>query len=194
VVDKIQFKFITNNKYIIPCGVNLELFKPLDPTSLKIKYKFSSKKRYILFSSRFNNKVKNWPLATQAIDSLNSNNIEVIELDGYSRLEVAELMNICDMALLTSVSEGSPQFIKEAMACNIPVVSTDVGDVKEVIGNTEGCYICSYDQKDVAEKIKMALEFGKRTKGRQRILELGLDSKTVADKIINVYKQVLNIK
>ena len=191
VVDKIQFKFITNNKYIIPCGVNLELFKPLDPTSLKIKYKFSSKKRYILFSSRFNNEVKNWILATQAIDSLNSNNIEVIELDGYSRLEVVELMNICDMALLTSVSEGSPQFIKEAMACNIPIVSTDVGDVKKVLGDTEGCYITSFDPQDVADNIQKALDFGKRTKGRERIIQLGLDSDTIVKKIIEIYKKMI---
>jgi len=70
----------------------------------------------------------------------------------------------------------------------------DIEYVKEVIGNTEGCYICSYDSKDVAEKIKAALDFGKRTNGRQRILELGLDSNTIANKIINVYKQVLNEK
>jgi len=55
------------------------------------------------------------------------------------------------------------------MACNLPIVSTDFGDVKEVIGNTEGCYITSFDPKDVAEKIGMALDFGKRTNGRECI-------------------------
>ena len=191
VKDKMQFKLITNNQYIIPCGVDLELFKPIKSRSLKIKYKLSSEKRYILFSSRFNNEVKNWPLAKKAIDSLNFNDIEIIELNKYSRLEVVELMNICDMALLTSISEGSPQFIKEAMACNIPIVSTDVGDVKEIFDDTEGCYITSFDPQNVADNIKKALNFGKCTKGRERIIQLGLDSDTVAKKIIEIYKKVI---
>ena len=77
--------------------------------------------------------------------------------------------------ILTSFSEGSPQIIKESMACNCPIVSTDVGDVRDVIGETEGCYICSYDPKDVADKIKLALTYSEekgRTNGRKRIIEL----------------------
>ena len=76
------------------------------------------------------------------------------------------------------------------MACNCPIVSTDVGDVKEVIGNTEGCYICSYDTGVVADKIKLALNFGKRTNGRKKIKHL--DQKIIAQKIIGVYNKVLN--
>jgi glycosyltransferase involved in cell wall biosynthesis len=97
---------------------------------------------------------------------------------------------------MTSISEASPQFIKEAMACNCPTVSTDVGDVKKLIGNTDGCYITTFDPEDVAEKVKMALEFRikyKQTNGRKRIIELGLDSETVAGKVIEVYKKVLKI-
>ena len=80
------------------------------------------------------------------------------------------------------------------MACNCPIVSTDVGDVRWVIGNTEGCYKCSYEPGDVAEKIKMALEFARtkgRTKGRQRIIELGLDSESIAKRIVEVYESVI---
>ncbi len=58
---------------------------------------------------------------------------------------------------MTSLWEGSPNAIKEAMACNIPIVSTDVGDVKDVIANTKGCYISSYDPKEFAHSIKKAL-------------------------------------
>jgi glycosyltransferase involved in cell wall biosynthesis len=99
-------------------------------------------------------------------------------------------MNAADVALMTSFSEGSPQFIKEAMACNLPIVSVPVGDVSEIMNHIDGCYICTYQKEDVAEKLKMALDFGKRTNGRHRILELGLDSETVAKKIIEVYQQL----
>ncbi len=77
------------------------------------------------------------------------------------------------------------------MACKCPIVSTDVGDVKDVIGNTEGCYLTKFDPQDVAEKIKIALEFGERTNGRERIIEAGLDSKTIAKRIVGVYRKVL---
>ncbi len=91
--------------------------------------------------------------------------------------------------MLTSYNEGSPNVIKEAMACNMPIVSTNVGDVKEVVGKTKGCYITSFEPEDVAEKIKLALEFGKRTIGRDDIKHL--ESSVIAKKIINVYKSVL---
>ena len=97
--------------------------------------------------------------------------------------------NASDLVLLTSFWEGSPNVIKEAMACNVPIVSTDVGDVKEVIGKTEGCYITSFDPEDVAEKIKLALKFGKRTTGIEDIKHL--ESSLIAKKIIKIYKSVL---
>jgi glycosyltransferase involved in cell wall biosynthesis len=80
------------------------------------------------------------------------------------------------------------------MACDCPIVSTDVGDVKEVIGNTDGCYISSFHPEEVVEKIRMAIKFGSTTRGRDRLIQLGLDSVTIADKIINVYQQVLEIE
>jgi teichuronic acid biosynthesis glycosyltransferase TuaC len=94
------------------------------------------------------------------------------------------------VVLLTSLWEGSPNVIKEAMACNTPIVSTDVGDVKEIIGKTEGCFITSFDPEDVSDKIKKALEFGKRTTGREDIKHL--ESGVVAKRIIAIYKNVLD--
>src|SRR5690606_30979119 len=96
--------------------------------------------------------------------------------------------------VLTSFMEGSPNVVKEAMACNCPIVATDVGDVKWVLGETEGCYIASFDPSDFAEKIKSALAFARqkgRTNGGQRITELGLDSETIAQRVLHVYKQVI---
>jgi teichuronic acid biosynthesis glycosyltransferase TuaC len=94
---------------------------------------------------------------------------------------------------MTSFNEGSPQFIKEAMVCGCPIVSTDVGDVSEIISQIEGCYLCSYDPCDVSQKIEKALSFNRRTIGRQRIIDLELDSETIAGEIYEVYKKVLKI-
>jgi teichuronic acid biosynthesis glycosyltransferase TuaC len=80
------------------------------------------------------------------------------------------------------------------MACNCPVVSTDIGDVKWLFGNTPGHYITSFNAKDIQEKLQAALEFSEeqgRTKGDQRIAELGLDSESIAEKIKGLYQEII---
>ncbi len=194
VSEKIIQTAKVKHKYsLIPCGVNTELFKPVDKQMARNELGLKTDEKLLLFAGSFDNPVKNSALALQAINLLPK--VRLIELKGYFRQEVTLLMNAVDVCLMTSLSEGSPQFIKEAMACNSPIVSVDVGDVKEVIGETEGCYICSYDPKDVAEKITRAIEFAenqKTTYGRKRILSLQLDSDSVAKKIIEVYQKILN--
>ena len=145
--------------------------------------------RFVLFSGSFTNEVKNPTLAKEAMAKVD--NAELVELRGYSREEVNLLMNAADCLLMTSHREGSPQVIKEAMACGTPVVSVDVGDVKEVIGHTEGCYIAERDPEDIAEKIRQALAFKGKTNGRQRIIDLGLSNDLVAKKLIEIYNEVL---
>ena len=101
-------------------------------------------------------------------------------------------LNAADVLLLTSKWEGSPNILKEAMACNCPIVSTDVGDVKWLLGDLEGHYLSSFDAVDFSKKIKQAFIFGKRTCGRKRIYELGLDSENIADRIITIYNMVIS--
>lgn len=80
------------------------------------------------------------------------------------------------------------------MACNCPIVSTDVGDVSWVIGSTQGCYISANDPIDLMEKIILAIKYSKtnpKTNGRDYLIELGLDENTIAKKIISVYQDLL---
>jgi glycosyltransferase involved in cell wall biosynthesis len=173
---------------LIPCGVDMELFVPMEKTVAREKMKLAAEKKYVLFSGAFNNHVKNPELAQSALALMPG--VELLELKGYTRQEVAMLMNAVDVVLMTSHTEGSPQFIKEAMACNCPVVSVPVGDVPEVIGGVEGCYLASYEPADVAAKLKQVLAEGKRTAGRQVISERGLDAVSVAERIAEVYRRV----
>ena len=153
---------------VIPCGIDLDVFYPIkEKGKVKKKMGLDKDKKYILFSSSFSTHVKNYPLAREAVSRIE--NVELLELKGYSREEVALLMNAVDLVLLTSFREASPQFIKEAMACNCPIVSTDVGDVKDVIKNTKGCYISKNDPIDLSNKIQEALKFNLRTLGRKNI-------------------------
>lgn len=181
---------------IVPCGIDLNKFYPIEKNYARKLMNLDLNKNYILFSSRFDNSVKNYPLVKKALVKLKTKN-DIIELKNKTREEVNILLNACNLLILTSISEGSPQIVKEAMACNIPVVSTDVGDVKWLFGNEPGYYITNFDPHDVAQKIKLAIEFRKkydRTNGRQRIIDLGLDSATIAGRIMDVYKEVLSKK
>ena len=189
LLRKLKLKPKTNYS-IIPCGINLAEFKPTDKLEAQITLKLNPKKKNILFSSSFENKIKNYPLAKEAI-KLVDEEIELLELKNKDRYEVNLLLNACDLLLLTSLAEGSPQIIKEAMACNCPIVSTDVGDVKEVIGDTEGCYITSFVPNDVAEKIEKAIDLGKRTNGREKIGRF--DNMIIAEKIYKIYKKVTKV-
>ena len=176
---------------IIPNGVNLKTFFPLNKDVSRERLRIDKTQKRILFAANPERNEKNYPLAKKACETFGVSNVNLKPLQNITQ-EILNLhYNAADVLVLTSYHEGSPNVIKEAMACNCAIVSTDVGDVKEVIGNTEGCYITSYDPKDVAEKIKMALDFSKRTKGRDRIISMGLDSDSIAKKIITLYKKVI---
>ena len=113
-------------------------------------------------------------------------------MKGFSREQVTLLYNACDMLLLPTKSEGSPQVLKEAMAYNCPVVATDVADIAYLLDGVSNSYVTSFDPQDVAEKISRALECGKRTNGRERIEKLQLENSQVAKTIYSIFQQVLS--
>ena len=176
---------LTKKQALIPCGVDLEKFIPMEKNTACEMLGLDLNQKLVLFAGAFDNAVKNPTLAKEAASRIE--NLNLLELKNYSREEVVLLMNAVDACLMTSFTEGSPQFIKEAMACNCPVVSVPVGDVPEVLEGVAGCYIADYEAADVAEKLIRALNYGKRTEGRQRILERGIDSETVAKRILEIY-------
>lgn len=188
LVNKMPFK--SKSRAVIPCGVDFDVFVPVDKAYAMRELGFQENDTYILFSSSFENSVKNCPLAEKAMAGIGG--VHLKEIRNRTRAEVNLLLNGAKLLLLTSFSEGSPQIIKEAMACNCPIVAADVGDIREVIGETEGCFITTFDPKDVAENIKLALAFGKRTNGREKIGHL--DNRILAGKIVEVYREVLKVK
>lgn len=196
---------------IIPNGVNLEIFHPINQNEARKKVGFETNDqsptithKYIVWCSNPDRKEKNWPLAEAAVNQLQITNaqlqITLVPVFDKTPNEVMTYMNAADCLLLTSDSEGSPNVIKEAMACNCPIVTTDVGDVRERLVNLEGCYIvhdndCRFtDTKHAAEltatELQKALAFGKRTAGYQRLLDDKLEISQIAKRILNVYEQI----
>lgn len=182
------------NYVILPCGIDLHECVITDKEIARKELGFLPEKKYILFGGGFDNLRKNYPLLKEGIDLLKRDDIEVLEMKGLTRLQISKILSACDLFALPTKSEGSPQALKEAMACNCPIIATDVADIKHLLGNLDGHYICTFDPKDVAEKVEKALAFNSRTKGRERIIELGLTNDLVAKKLVDIYQSIINNK
>jgi len=186
-----------NNKVtVIPNGVNLELFRVIDKQKARNQLSLEPLKKYILFlgDPRMDT-VKRYDIVEDAYRILKKRyafEAELLVIYRRPQSEMPLYMNACDVLVFASNWGGSPNAVKEAMACNLPIVSVDVGDTKEIIGDTQNCYICRQDANDIAEKLLKALKENKRSDGRKMIS--ALSSENTAKRIIALYRQVLNHK
>lgn len=187
--DKSIFK--ADNYAIMPCGVNLSEIVLTPQSEARKQLSFNPDKKYILFGGAFSNLRKNYPLLQKAIELTGRDDIEVLEMRNMNRQQVTLAMCACDLFALPTKSEGSPQALKEAMACNCPIMATDVADIKHLLGEVAGHYICSYNPQEVATTIEKALQFNGRTEGRKRIEQLQLDNSQIAKKLIDIYKTII---
>jgi glycosyltransferase involved in cell wall biosynthesis len=98
-------------------------------------------------------------------------------------------LNASNVLLLTSLTEGSPNIVKEALACDLPVVSVEVGDVSERIREIEGCYLALSEPDDLATKLRMVHSGPGRVPGRVRMQGLSLEQ--VALRLRDFYSELL---
>jgi teichuronic acid biosynthesis glycosyltransferase TuaC len=175
---------------VIPNGVNMELFKPLDKGHSLEQLGWQGKDYHIVFGSNPARTEKNYELFLDALNQISEefDNVQVHHLHGLNRREVSLYYNAADVLVLTSVREGSPNAIKEAMACNCPIIATDVGDIREVVNNTTGCFVTGFSPLEIADGLRQALTNRKRTDGRENIA--WLDSKIISQKIVGIYKEL----
>ncbi len=182
------------DNYIIPNGVNIEMFKPINKVECQKKLGWDPLKKHILFAADPQRPEKNFKLTKEAIDSLENSNIVIHLLKTVEHIETPIWYNASDLIVLSSLWEGSPNVIIEAMACNRPIVSTNVGDVKWLFGSEQGHYLAELTKKDFTEKIILGLDYSEKfvcTNGRKRLFDLNLDSNLFAKKIIGIYKSLV---
>lgn len=179
---------------VIPNGVNLALFRPMDKIQCQKRLGWDPDKKHILFVSASDpgRSEKNLKLAELAVKACNDNTIELHVVAKVNHKEMPRYFNASDLLLLTSKWEGSPNVVKEAMACNLPVVSTKVGDVEELIGGLYGNYIGEANEEELGKLVKTALSSSIRTCGRTRIREINLDSGSIARRLEIIYASISN--
>ncbi len=175
---------------VIPNGVNIDKFIPLAKEEALKNAEWNSSCQHILFAANPKRPEKNFQLTQNAFDRIKLNKIQLHCLDKVPTELMPFYYNAAEVVVLTSLREGSPNVIKEAMSCNRPIVATAVGDVAEIIGGVAGCFLCDFDPKDLENKILLALKFNCSTLGREKIIAMGLDDQTIAKKIISIYRDI----
>ena len=204
IIDKINYRIFKNNSKLIkdnnsfylPNGVNLNFFKPLEFSSSCRLLNLNPTKKYILFvSSNFIRKQKRYDRFQEVIQILKNKymmkNLQELLLINTRREFIPYYFNVASLHLVTSDYEGSPNSVKESMACNTPVVSTNIGNVKEMISGATNCYVSeTFEANELAFLCNRAL----KTNGniRELIIKKKLDIESIAERLENIYLKILN--
>ncbi len=194
VSPEMKAKGRLEKSHVIPCGIDFELFKPIPREQAREELNLPQDKKLVLFAGEYFRQIKRFDIVQKSIKLLKEKDpdVELVLVSKKPLSIVPKYMSACDVLVLVSDGEGSPMVIKEAMACNLPIVSVPAGDVPQVIGGTGGCYLCSQDPRDVAEKLKLALQWGGRTNGREKIghMEIG----AISRRIVALYEDLIREK
>lgn len=180
--------------FVIPNGVNTERFKPMDKAESQKRLGWDLSMTHILFPSNPKRPEKNYELLRASVEQLGRNDIEVHFFVNVPNEETPYWYNAADVVAMSSLWEGSPNAIKEAMACNCVIVSTDVGDVKWLFGEEEGLFLSSQSLEDYKSALCSALSYvreGRSPSCDARIGVLGISSLSIAGKLMKVYYQVI---
>jgi glycosyltransferase involved in cell wall biosynthesis len=176
---------------VIPCGVDFGDFNPIPQAEARAKLELPPDKPLVLWAGEYWRAQKQFHLVEASMELVKQRRpeAELIVVSKQPHEVVPLYMSACDVLVLTSAYEGSPMVIKEAMACNLPIVSTDVGDVADVIEGVDGCCLAEPQADDIAAKLLATLADCRRTQGRERIIA-HLNSRRIAERVIAVYNEL----
>jgi teichuronic acid biosynthesis glycosyltransferase TuaC len=177
---------------VIPFGLDLDKIPTMPRDAARRELGLPLDERLVLFVGGPTEPVKRYPLAQQAVEALNRTMPARLVLGwGRPHKDILVLMNACDALVVTSIQEGSPGVVKEALACNLPIVSLNVGDVPMRVKGLAGCEICADERPEtIAASLERVLRRGARIHGRETVREL--DEPVLAAKVIAVYRSALS--
>jgi glycosyltransferase involved in cell wall biosynthesis len=176
---------------VLPSGLDFELFRCVPRDEARRRLGWPLDKRLVLFAGNPDQPRKRYPLAKAAVDVLNRTlSAELVVAWGVSHNDIPLYMNACDAFVFTSMQEGSPNVVKEALACDLPVVSVAIGDVAERLNGIDGCVLCADERPEtIAAGLERVLRRGQRVAGRLAVAHLAEEAITA--RLIGLYRSVL---
>lgn len=177
---------------VLPMGVDLAVFKPMDKATCRTGLGWGEHERFVLFNAN-NPALKRMDIAERTIALLIERGIPAklqLLTGGVGPDRIPALMNACDALLLCSDREGSPTMVKEAMACGLPVVTSDVGDVRDRLRDVRPGAVVAQDANALADALEPVLRAPSRSNGRSLAERNGIDA-AVIDRLTHRFLQGL---
>jgi glycosyltransferase involved in cell wall biosynthesis len=177
--------------HVIPNGVDFRTFHPIDRSKARAALKLAQDKTYVLFAAKPKNTRKGFDVAEAAFNQVAKGDpyMELVIAHQETQERLALYFNACDVLLFPSLQEGSPNTVKQAMACNLPIIASDVGDISQLFANAARSVVCERNADAFANALRNLLQSRDRSNGREAIAHLG--EAAVAKQVIGVYESVL---
>jgi teichuronic acid biosynthesis glycosyltransferase TuaC len=176
---------------ILPTGVDPKIFRPGSRALARLKLGWSDSARVVLFNAGHDVLVKRLDLAKSAVQWARRDmpDLRLEILDGSADPSLLpDMMNAADCLLLTSISEGSPTVIQEALACDLPIVSVQVGDIVERLQGVSNSTVASADPSVLGHALVNILEPPRRSNGSSKVAEFS--SRPIARRLKEIYKEL----
>jgi len=177
---------------VIPCGIDLDRFRPTDKVACQRQLGWRDGVFHVLFAANNRDPVKRPWLAAASVEALRGAGVraELHLMAGLPYAQVPTWLNASDALIMTSAQEGSPTVVKEALACGVPVVSVDVGDVFERIEGVAGCHLSLPEPEALAAKLMLVRLANGRVSAQHQIQELSLQK--TALRLERFYRETLS--
>ncbi len=178
---------------VLPSPVDLARFTPRDRKAAKALLGFPvCDEKWVLFNANDpENPIKRFALAKSAFEIAHRRhgNLRLRLATGIPHDEMPLHVAACDLILCTSDNEGWPNSVKEALACDVPFVATDVSDLSAIAQEEAGCRVCAADPAEIADNICGVLA-GPAPTGLRRHVE-GMSVERNCDRLIAIYEDVI---
>ncbi len=174
---------------VLPCGVDTDLFRPGSPEIAREDLNLPANRVLVAWIGADRPEKRLW-LAEATVDRLRQEvpNVELLVVTGQPHEEVPRYLQAANVLLVTSRWEGGPLVVKEALACDVPVVSTDVGDVRDLLADLRGCAVVEDTPDALANGLMQAIDHGP-VAGRPRIAAHASDR--TAQRLVGIYEDTL---
>jgi glycosyltransferase involved in cell wall biosynthesis len=177
---------------VIPCGIDSDVFRPMDLREARRKLGLDLDKKYVLFPYSPAEERKRYDVVEAVVARAREQvpELEILHALGVPNDRMPFFMNAADVVVLASISEGSPVAVKEALATNLPVVTVDVGDTPDLLEGTAGNYLVPRDVDAMAEKVVEVCRRGRRSNSRESIVRRQ-SLEQIAEQIVDLYASIL---